>query len=220
MLGNTLRLFKDYSHSSSMLSSKNNRTYSKKISKITSISVFTRIQNHNESKDENEKYRYDINRPKSRRRHKYSKYKYKKCLTMKMLIIYIKQHPRIIWSSIQEKIKQRWDWKKALFIKTSMYCGDSLNLFGCSYCPAIFSVIMFFVRKAGGERGGWGGRGRYDLIICFLCKDKILWWCYVVFFQRSNFIFHISSTKFYFAVFRFSSSVFDNDEVLKWCVIC
>ena len=79
-----------------MLSSKNNRTYSRKISKITSISVFTRIQNHNESKDENEKYRYDINRPKSRRRHKYSKYKYKKCLTMKMLITYIKQHPRII----------------------------------------------------------------------------------------------------------------------------
>ena len=38
-----LLLFENYSHSSYTLSSKNNRTYSKKTSKRTSVSVFMRL---------------------------------------------------------------------------------------------------------------------------------------------------------------------------------
>ena len=48
-------------------------------------------------------HRLDINKSWSRHGHKYSKYK--KCLNM-MMLIYIKQHPSNIWSSIYEKVKQ------------------------------------------------------------------------------------------------------------------
>ena len=39
--------------------------------------------------------------------HKYSKYK--KCLSM-IILICLKQHLSNIWNSIQEKVKQHWDW--------------------------------------------------------------------------------------------------------------
>ena len=50
---------------------------------------------------------YDINRPKPRHGHKYSVYK--NCFGMTMLVC-IKQHLSNIWSSIHEKVKQRWSW--------------------------------------------------------------------------------------------------------------
>ena len=46
-----------------------------------------------------------------------------------MMLICIKRHPRNIWSSIHEKVKQRWGWleKKALVIKKSVYFVDTYN---------------------------------------------------------------------------------------------
>ena len=80
MLSNTdaeLLLFENYSRSSSMSSTKNNRTYSEKLEKRTSESVFIRlILIKMKINMENRSYRYDINRPRSRHgHHKYSKYK-------------------------------------------------------------------------------------------------------------------------------------------------
>ena len=46
-----------------------------------------------------------------------------------MMLICIKRHLRNIWSSIHEKVKQRWGWleKKALVIKKSVYFVDTYN---------------------------------------------------------------------------------------------
>ena len=58
-------------------------------------------------KMKNRLHRSDIKRPMSRHEHKYSKYK--KCLSM-MMPICIKQQLSKIWSSMNESIKQHWDW--------------------------------------------------------------------------------------------------------------
>ena len=60
--------------------------------------------------------RYNINRPRLRYRQKYTKHK--TCLSI-MMVICIKEHLSNIWSSIQEEVKQHWDWveKKALLIR-------------------------------------------------------------------------------------------------------
>ena len=113
-----LLLFENYSRSSFTLPSKNNRTYSKKISKRTSASVFIRLII---MKMKNRLHRYDINRPRSRHGHKYSKYK--KCLSMAIRIC-IKQHLSNTWSSIHEKVKQHWGWvekKHRLYNKACTY---------------------------------------------------------------------------------------------------
>ena len=115
-----LLLFRNYSHSSLTLSSKNNWTYSENIRKWTIASVFIRlIIIKIKMKMKNRSQRYDINRPRSTHGHKYIKYK--KCLSM-MILICIKQHLSNIWSSIQEEVKQHWglSWKKALLIKKSV----------------------------------------------------------------------------------------------------
>ena len=49
----TTLLFENYSHSSSTLSSKNNRRYSEKQAKENCVSIHT--INHNENEDENER---------------------------------------------------------------------------------------------------------------------------------------------------------------------
>ena len=71
-------LFENHSHSSSTLSSKNNKTYSKKQAKeqVCPYSWDYTI-NHNENEYENKKrsHRYDINRPRYGNGHKCSKYK-------------------------------------------------------------------------------------------------------------------------------------------------
>ena len=82
--------FENYSYSSSILSSKNNRTYSKKNKQKNKVCRYSwdYTTNHNGNEDENEKplrsLRYDISRPRSRHGYKYSTYK--KCLTMMMLV--------------------------------------------------------------------------------------------------------------------------------------
>ena len=93
-----LLLFANYSHSSSMLSSKNNGHVFYKINKSWSMSVKMKMKMKNRSQ------RSDINRPMSRHGHKYSKYK--KGLGM-MILICIKQKFSNIWSSIREKVKQQ-----------------------------------------------------------------------------------------------------------------
>ena len=81
-----LELFENFSHSSSMLSSKNKRTYFKNVSVheiIQLIIMKTKMEKKNIS------HRYNINRPRSRHGYKFSKYK--TCVSMIMLI-YIEQN--------------------------------------------------------------------------------------------------------------------------------
>ena len=112
-------LFENYSLSSSTLSPRNNKKYSKKYTKnkyvclsevIWLMTMKVRLDMKNRSN------RYDINRPRLKHDHKYTKYK--TCLSI-MMVICIKQHLSNIWSSIHEKVKQHWGWveKKALLIK-------------------------------------------------------------------------------------------------------
>ena len=103
-------LLENYSHSSSTLSSKNNRTYSKEKQKNKNSCIHEIIQLiiiKMKMKMKNRSHRYDINRSRSRHGHKYSKYK--KCLSVMMLIC-IKQHLSNIWNSIHENVKQHWGW--------------------------------------------------------------------------------------------------------------
>ena len=98
-------LFENSSYSSSNLSSKNNRTYSRTYStkkakgqaclhswNIRLIKMKMKIRMINRS------HRHDINR--SRPRDKNRNSKYKKCLIMMIMLICIKQHLRNICSSI------------------------------------------------------------------------------------------------------------------------
>ena len=87
-----LCLFENYSRSSSTLSSKNNRTYSKNKQKNKCVYIHKIIQlitMKMKMKKKNRSHRYDINKPRPRHGHKYSKYK--TCLSM-ITIICIKQH--------------------------------------------------------------------------------------------------------------------------------
>ena len=85
-------LFENYSHSSSTLSFKNNRTILKNIQKNNCVSIHKiigLITMKMKMKMKNKSYRYNINRPRSRHGHKYNKYK--KYLRMIMLTG-IRQH--------------------------------------------------------------------------------------------------------------------------------
>ena len=83
---------KNYSHSSSTLSTKDNRTYSKKKQKKKWVCILEIIWL---SIVKTGSHWHNINRPSSRHGHKYSKYE--KCLSMMMLIC-IKPHISNIWS--------------------------------------------------------------------------------------------------------------------------
>ena len=58
-------------------------------------------------KMKNRSHRYDTNRP--RPRHGHTDSKYKKYLSM-MMLTSIKQDLSNTWSSIHEKVQQRWGW--------------------------------------------------------------------------------------------------------------
>ena len=99
-----LLLLENYAVSSSTLSSKDSRRYSKKCAKnmyvylnevIWLMTMKMRLNMKNRSS------RYDINRNRCRHGHKYTKYKI--CLD-------IKQHLSNIWNLIHEKVKQHWGW--------------------------------------------------------------------------------------------------------------
>ena len=87
-----------------MLSSKNNKRYSKNCRKIKYVylnEVIYLITMKMRQKMENGSHRYDINRPRPRHGRKYTKYKM--CLGI-MMVICIAQHLSNIQSSIHEKL--------------------------------------------------------------------------------------------------------------------
>ena len=103
-----LLLFGSHSFSSSSLSSKNDKTYSKKCAKnkcgcfnkiIWSIIMKMKIRRKNRS------HKYYINRPRPWHGHTYTEYK--KCPSI-MVLICIKQYLSNIWSWIYEKVTQHW----------------------------------------------------------------------------------------------------------------
>ena len=109
-LSNTLTLFENYSFSSSTLSSKNIRRYSKKSTKskcvcfddviwIITMKITLKMNNKSQS--------YNLVRPRPRHWHKYIKYKM--CPSI-MMVIWNKQHLSNIWSSNDQKVKQHWGW--------------------------------------------------------------------------------------------------------------
>ena len=103
-----LLLFENYSISSSTLSFKNNRRYSKKCTKIKCVCLNEAIwlaKMKMRLKIKSTSHRFDINRPRPRNGHKDTKYKM--CLSI-MMVICIEQHLRNIWSSIHEKVRQHW----------------------------------------------------------------------------------------------------------------
>ena len=107
---NELLLFENYLLSSSALSSKNNRGYSKKLSR-KQVCLFIYF---NEIiwlilvkvKKKSRSHKCDINRPMSRYGLTYTN-KHKKCLSMMMLIC-IKEHPTNTWGSIYENVREHW----------------------------------------------------------------------------------------------------------------
>ena len=105
-----LLLLENYSLTSSSLSSKNNRRYSKKIIKNKYVclnEVIWLITMKKMLKMKKRSHRYDINRPRPTNGHKYTKYKM--CFSV-MMVICIMKHPNNIWSSIHKKVKQHWGW--------------------------------------------------------------------------------------------------------------
>ena len=107
-----LLLYENYLHYSSILSSKNNSSYSnsKKQAKeqMCLYSKDYTISHKNVDENEKQSHRDDMNRPKSGHGHKYSKHK--KCLSMMMMLICTNQHRRNIRSSIHEKDELNWGW--------------------------------------------------------------------------------------------------------------
>ena len=100
-------LFENYLLSSSALSSKSNRSYSKKCGK-KQVCVFAYFSEviwliRTKLKKRNRSHRFNINRPSSRHGLAYAKYK--KYLGI-MMFICIKQHPTNTWGSVYEKVKE------------------------------------------------------------------------------------------------------------------
>ena len=99
-------LFENYLLSSSMLSFKNNRRYSKKGTK-NKYGCLNEVKWLMTMKMKNRSHRYDINRSRPRHGHEYTKHK---LLLSILMVICIKQHLSNIWSSIHKRVKQHWGW--------------------------------------------------------------------------------------------------------------
>ena len=105
-----LSLFENCSYSSSALSSKNNRIYSKKWSeeKVCMYSWDMRlIIIKMKMKMKKRLHRYDINRPRSRHGHSY--YKYKRSLSM-IVLTCIKQYLSNIEAQFLQTLSKHWAW--------------------------------------------------------------------------------------------------------------
>ena len=105
-----LLLFENYLLSSSTLSSKNNRAYSKKCAK-KQVCLFVYFNEIiwliiTKVKKKSRSHKYHINRPTPGHGPTYTN-KHKKCLSIMMLIC-IEQHPTNTWGSIYEKVKEHW----------------------------------------------------------------------------------------------------------------
>ena len=135
-------LFENYSHFSSTLSCKNNRTHSvsKQKNKCVCIHEIMRLTIiRMKMKMKNKSHRYGINRLSFKHGQKSSTYT--NCRVMMMLIC-IKQHQSNIWNSIHAKIKQHWGWveKKALLLKKVCKHHYTETFF-------IFPVFVFISRS-------------------------------------------------------------------------
>ena len=111
-------LLENYVVSSSTLSSKDSRRYSKKCAKNKSVYLNEDIwlmAKKMRLKMRNRSSRYDINRPRRWRGHKYTEYKIYLDI---MMVISIRQYLSYIWSLINEKVKQHWS-------RTHRTCGMS-----------------------------------------------------------------------------------------------
>ena len=107
-----LLLFEYCSLSSSTLSFKNNRRYSKKCIKnkyicLNEVIWFITVKMRLEMKSRSN--RCGINKPRPRYGHEYTTYIMR---FSKMKVICIKQPWSNIWSSSHEKVKQHWGWVK------------------------------------------------------------------------------------------------------------
>ena len=139
-----LLLFENYLLSSSSLSFKNNKRYSKKCTK-KQVRLFKwgYIINGNEKrlKTKNRWYRYDMNR--SRIRHGYKSTKYQIYFSI-MMVMYIKQYLSNIWTSIHEKVKQHWGWvEKKQKQPPEVFCKISHGSVN-SVVNSVNSVILKF----------------------------------------------------------------------------
>ena len=105
-----LLLFENYLLSSTTLSSKSNRTYSKKCAK-KQVCLFVYFNEIiwliiMKVKKKSRSHKYDINRSTSGHGLTYTN-KHKRWLSIMMLIC-IKQHPANTWGSVYEKVKEHW----------------------------------------------------------------------------------------------------------------
>ena len=112
-------LFENYLLSSSTLSFKNNRAYSKKCVK-KHVYLFVYVNEIiwlivMKVKKKSRSYKYDINRPTFKHGLTCTN-KHKNCLSM-MMLIWIKQYPTNTWGSIYEKVKEHLGEKNVFHIK-------------------------------------------------------------------------------------------------------
>ena len=141
--------------SSSTLSSKDNKKYSKKCAKTKYVYLNDDIwlmAQKMRLKMKNRSSRYNINRPRRWHGHRYPKYKI--CLDI-MMVISIRQHLSYIWSLIHEKVKQYWprrhraSWtssERLMYVQfTSCVYGGGWFKKTCTSSLAKFSVFPFLI---------------------------------------------------------------------------
>ena len=141
-----LLLLGNYVISSSYLSSKDNRRYSKKCAKNKYVYLNEDIwlmAKKMRLKMKNRSSRYDINRPRRWHGHKYTKYKI--CLDI-MMVISIRQHLSYIWSLIHEKVKQHWP-RRHRTSWTSSECLMYVQLTSCVYGGGWFKKSVAYKKS-------------------------------------------------------------------------
>ena len=120
-------LFENHLPSSSTLSFKNNRRYSKNVQKNKYIwlsEVIWLMTMEMRLKNKNRIHRYDINTPRPRHGRKYTTCKIGLSI---MMVICIKKLLSNIWNSIREKIKKHRNWvEKNVAYKKSVYTVQDL----------------------------------------------------------------------------------------------
>ena len=123
-------------------------------------------------KMKNRSHRYHINRPSSRHGGKYSEYK--KCLS-EMMLICIKQHLSIIWSSIHENVKQGWGWieKKRCLLKKSVYSLKDV-LLKAMFTLTIFEILLFKGRSVLSPAKRVTGSKSVNKFSCFCFPNYVL----------------------------------------------
>ena len=124
-----------------------NRRYSEKSTKNKCVSfneVVWLMTVKMRLKKENTSHKYDRNKPRPRHAQKHTKCKM--CLNI-MMVICIKQQLSNIWSSIDEKVKQRWGWveKSVAYLKKRVI---RKNIARCKFlqklAPTMWKLIFLW----------------------------------------------------------------------------